>query len=98
MPISRDDVARIASLARLALDPEEIEAMTRDLGAILGYVETLAAFPLDGEEGDDAAFPAVETPFRDDRPREPMPSGEATAEAPGANHDLFRVPPAIGGN
>jgi aspartyl-tRNA(Asn)/glutamyl-tRNA(Gln) amidotransferase subunit C len=98
MPISREEVARIAALARLALDDDEMAGMTRDLGAILGYVETLRAAPLDGDAGEAEVSAPAATPFRDDEPRPALAPGEATEQAPGANHDLFRVPPVLGGS
>jgi aspartyl-tRNA(Asn)/glutamyl-tRNA(Gln) amidotransferase subunit C len=96
MSISREDVERLARLARLSLDAAEIEAMTRDLESILAYIATLRELDRDAaaaEPGD----ARTGTPLRDDEVRPSLPPGEATALAPGARHDLFRVPPAIGG-
>ena len=39
--LSRDEVAKVALLARLRLSEEELDRMTEQLGAILGYVERL---------------------------------------------------------
>ena len=39
--VSRDEVARIASLAKLSLTPQEEEAYSRELSLILGYFKVL---------------------------------------------------------
>ena len=39
--LTREDVTRIAELARLELTPEELDLFTRQLGDILGYVEQI---------------------------------------------------------
>jgi aspartyl-tRNA(Asn)/glutamyl-tRNA(Gln) amidotransferase subunit C len=42
MSVDRDEVLRIAGLAKLRLDEDELERMTGDLNSILGHVDTLA--------------------------------------------------------
>ncbi len=39
--ITRDDVEHVAALASLALTPEELDGLGRDLSSILGYVAEL---------------------------------------------------------
>lgn len=41
MKLTRDQVLKIAQLARLALQPQEIERFQTELSAILNYVEQL---------------------------------------------------------
>ncbi len=43
MPISRQEVAKVASLARLALSDDELDRMTSQLGSIVGFVSQLEA-------------------------------------------------------
>jgi len=52
MSVEREDVLRIASLARLRLDEDELQRMTGDLNSILGHVDALGAL---GDEGLDGA-------------------------------------------
>ena len=47
MPVDRDDVRRIARLARLRLSEAEAETLGRDLNDILVYVDILATVPMD---------------------------------------------------
>jgi|SRR5579884_230978 len=48
--LSRDDVLKLANLARLKLSSEEVEAFTAELSEILDYVEKLDAVNTDGLE------------------------------------------------
>jgi len=43
MSLSSDDVAKIAHLARLAVEPAETESLSRDLSSILDLVEQMEA-------------------------------------------------------
>lgn len=44
--LSRDDVLKLARLSRLHLTDEEIEQFTKEISAILGYVEQLQSVDL----------------------------------------------------
>jgi aspartyl-tRNA(Asn)/glutamyl-tRNA(Gln) amidotransferase subunit C len=47
---SIDDVARVATLSRLALDEDGLEAARRDLSAILGHVAAIQALDVEHVE------------------------------------------------
>jgi aspartyl-tRNA(Asn)/glutamyl-tRNA(Gln) amidotransferase subunit C len=91
MPISEHEIERLARLAHLDLDPEEKERLTRDLGAILAYVERLAEME-DGITDE----PAPMTRLREDVPQAPLAPGIAVSIAPDRQNELFRVPPVLG--
>lgn len=67
MSLSRDDVERAASRARLALYDAELDALCRDLSAIIGALAPLDAIDPATEmiESGDAARPVL--PLRPDR-------------------------------
>ena len=46
--LTRDDVQKLASLARISIDDQEVDALTADLTAILGYVEQLSSVDTEG--------------------------------------------------
>lgn len=48
--MTKDDVLKLARLARLHLNDEEVAKFTDEIGSILGYVEQLQAVDLDGVE------------------------------------------------
>ncbi len=41
MAITKEDVKKLAALARIKLSPEEEESLVKDMGNILGYVEQI---------------------------------------------------------
>jgi len=47
MPVTRDDIRRLADLARLELSDEEAARTERELDAVLGYVDRLQAIRTD---------------------------------------------------
>lgn len=91
MDISRDDVLRVAALARLDLDEESIEDLTRDLDRIVGYVRKLAE--LDTRDVPPTALVASpRAPLRPDEVQPGTPTEVVLREAPRSTEEGFRVP------
>lgn len=91
-------VDRIATLARLALTPEERERFAVQLSDVLRYVAQISEVDTTGVAA--TAHPLLAEPaWRDDHPRPSLSTADALANAPDANRDagLFRVPKVIGG-
>jgi aspartyl-tRNA(Asn)/glutamyl-tRNA(Gln) amidotransferase subunit C len=88
------DLARMASLARLALAEDEISSMTRDLENILGYVASLEGLETEGVEPTAHGF-ELATPLRPDRPVAPMDPELAVANAPARQGTAFLVPKVL---
>lgn len=98
-PITPEDVEHVAALASLALTPEEVDRLGRDLGSILGYVAELQQLDTTGvaplihvSELFVSAAPAAT------RPDEPMPSLQRAAvmeTAPATDGAFFKVPKVI---
>jgi aspartyl-tRNA(Asn)/glutamyl-tRNA(Gln) amidotransferase subunit C len=94
MAISRDEVLHVARLARLDLHEDEVESLTRELGAILEAVGKVAE--LDLADVPPTSHPLdVVNALADDEPRPSLPLAEAFANAPEREGDLFRVPPTL---
>ncbi len=94
MEITRDEVAHVARLARLALSPEEAERLGEQLANILGYIKQLDRLDTRGVVPTSHAV-ETGTPFRDDAVR-PFGDKEAIlANAPDRDGDFFRVPRII---
>jgi len=89
--ISRDDVARVARLARLALTDAELETMREQLNAILAHIDALRAVNTEGVEPTSHAVPQFNV-MRDDEPRPCFPRDEMLANAPDRAGAFFRVP------
>ena len=94
MSVSRDEVARIARLARLELDEAEVERMTVDMNAILAHVEQLNE--VDTENVSPHSFlEGKSTPRREDEVTDFANRDEALANAPRAEGTFFIVPKVI---
>lgn len=95
MSLSRDDVSKVAALARLALSEDELEQMTRELSTIVGFVSLLAE--LDTSAIEPLAHPLGTTNvFRDDVPAASLPVELAIATAPKQDGECFLVPAVLG--
>jgi aspartyl-tRNA(Asn)/glutamyl-tRNA(Gln) amidotransferase subunit C len=94
VPITRDDVARVAKLARLRLEPAEEERLVADLDHILDSFEKLRA--LDTTNVEPTAhvedFGAL---MRDDDVTNPPAGEELIANAPARDGRHIRVPKII---
>ena len=94
MGIERDDVLHVARLARLDLREDEVEQLTRELGAILEAVGKVAE--LDLTEVPPTSHPLdVVNVWDDDDPEPCLALEEALANAPETEGALFRVPPTV---
>jgi aspartyl-tRNA(Asn)/glutamyl-tRNA(Gln) amidotransferase subunit C len=89
--IDRDEVLRIAALARLELSPDELVRMTTDLSNILDYVNQLARV----EDRGRPAEPGPGTPEREDRVVPYRHTAELLDAAPAREGPLVRVPRVV---
>lgn len=92
--ITREQVDRIAELARLSLAADEAEAMERDLERILEYVVALQELDTEGVTPTAHAL-ALATPVRRDEAVAPMDPELAISNAPETAGTAFRVPKVI---
>jgi aspartyl-tRNA(Asn)/glutamyl-tRNA(Gln) amidotransferase subunit C len=93
---SRDQIAAIASLARLELDPDEVDLFARQLGEILAYAEQVQRVDTTGVP----PTASVVTRHATDRSDDVWPSLDrdlALEGAPDSAQDsgFFRVPKVI---
>lgn len=94
MPISLAEVEHVALLARLELAPEEKEAYTEQLNAILGYMEKLNELNTENVEPMAHVLPLVNV-FRADEARPGLDPGTALDQAPDKHDNQFRVPKIV---
>jgi aspartyl-tRNA(Asn)/glutamyl-tRNA(Gln) amidotransferase subunit C len=95
MSLTRDDVEKVSLLARLRLSPQELDSMTTQLGAIVGYVQQLSALDTEGVEPMAHALD-VSNVFADDEIRPSLPRAEALANAPHQDGEFYLVPAVLG--
>jgi aspartyl-tRNA(Asn)/glutamyl-tRNA(Gln) amidotransferase subunit C len=93
--ISRDEVAHLARLARLALTDDELEHYAGQLDAIIGHVSQIQAVDVTGVEPTGNPLKDVNV-FRPDVVEPCLTQEEAVAEAPKAVDGRFAVPRILG--
>ena len=89
--ISRDDVSHLASLARIDLDPDELDRLVGELDVILASVAQVQQAPVDGVEPMSHPMPIVNV-TRPDTVRPSLTPDEALAAAPESELQRFSVP------
>ncbi len=94
--ITRAEVEHVARLGRLELSEGEMERMTAQLDAILGYMEKLNALDTSQVEPTTTVIPMVSV-MREDIVRPSLDREEALANAPDRADAFFRVPRIIEG-
>lgn len=95
MSLSRQDVAKVGLLARLALTEAELERMTGELSKIVGFVSQLGE--LDTSSVEPLAHPLdTKNVFREDVPAPSLTTDQALASAPRHDGSCFLVPAVLG--
>jgi aspartyl-tRNA(Asn)/glutamyl-tRNA(Gln) amidotransferase subunit C len=94
MEITKQEVEKVAKLARLEITDVEKEAFVKQLSQILTHVETLRAYDTKGVEPTATVLGQVNV-FRDDAVRPSLPVDKALANAPEREGDGFLVPKII---
>lgn len=95
MSLSAEDVRRIARLARLALDDDEVERYGRELSRILAFVDALREASFD-EAPRALAGPWERPPLlREDRVEDQGQPALYQAQAPESREGYYLVPRVI---
>lgn len=93
--ISREDVAHVARLARLALSEEELDRLRSELEGVLSHAEEVAA--LDTRDVVPTAHPLpLQNVLRRDEPLPCLSPEEFNVGAPAWEQGRFRVPRVLG--
>ena len=93
--ISRDEVARVAELARIELRPDEIDKLTGDLDVIVDSIAQVSAVATDDVPATSHPLPITNV-FRADIPEPALPIGDVLAGAPASEDGKFLVPQILG--
>jgi aspartyl-tRNA(Asn)/glutamyl-tRNA(Gln) amidotransferase subunit C len=94
-PLRREDVAKIAKLARLSLSEQELDMFTEQLGQILEHANDIAALQLDDIVPTAHPFGLINV-VREDVIEPSLPREELLAMAPDAEDGRFAVPRIMG--
>jgi len=90
MSLTADQVRWVAHLARLEMTDAELATMTRQLSAILDYVNQLQQVNTDGVEPLAHPLP-IHNVFREDEPAPSLPVDAVLANAPDRRGDFYGV-------
>lgn len=93
--ISRDEVAHLAMLARLAVTPEELDTFAGQLDVILQSVARVGEVAAEEIPPTSHAVPLTNV-FRADEVRPSLTQQQALSGAPSAEDGRFRVPRILG--
>jgi aspartyl-tRNA(Asn)/glutamyl-tRNA(Gln) amidotransferase subunit C len=91
MPITRDEVAHLARLSRLALSEEELDHFAGQLDVIIASVARVQEVAAEGIPPMTHALPVTNV-FRDDVIVPPLGAQATLDQAPACEQDRFRVP------
>ncbi|MHB1533715.1 MAG: Asp-tRNA(Asn)/Glu-tRNA(Gln) amidotransferase subunit GatC [Acidimicrobiales bacterium] len=94
-PISTEDVAHVARLARLSLQPDELEMFTGQLAAVLAHAADVEALDTAGVAPTAHPLPLANV-LRDDVVTPSLDRDEVLAQAPEVEDGRFSVPRILG--
>jgi aspartyl-tRNA(Asn)/glutamyl-tRNA(Gln) amidotransferase subunit C len=94
-PLTREDVAHIAHLARLTLTEEELDLFPGQLGSVLEHAKDMSALDLSSLAPTAHPFGLINV-VRDDVVTPSLNRDEVLAQAPDAQDGRFAVPRILG--
>ncbi len=95
MALNREQVAKIAHLARLSFTDAELDDLTVQLGKIVGLVDELSCVNTDGIEPMVHAI-ELENVLKSDEIKPSLAREKALSNAPDADDECFRVSAVLG--
>ena len=94
MAITKQEVEKIAQLARINMSESERDEFAQQLSDILDYVEKLSELATDDVEPLASALD-LHNVFREDTPGESLARRDALSNAPDHTDEFFKVPKVI---
>ena len=93
--LSRDEVAKLAALARIEMSEEELVSLSSQFGMIIDAVARVQEVNLDGVTATSHPQP-IQNIFREDQVRPSLTPEQALSGAPAQEEQRFRVPQILG--
>ena len=94
MSLDRDDVRKIAFLARIKIEDPELEPLADELNSIIGWVEQLGEVNTDGVKPMTSVAEML-TPQRPDQVTDGNVTEKVLANAPDRVKDFYAVPKVL---
>ncbi len=95
MPLEKDEIKRIAALARLQLSENDLEKLSQDLTVVVDYFEQMTQVDTEGVEPRDQFIDSANV-LREDVVIPSLPREAALANAPATDGEFFLVPKVLG--
>ncbi|GAB3091613.1 MULTISPECIES: Asp-tRNA(Asn)/Glu-tRNA(Gln) amidotransferase subunit GatC [Isoptericola] len=93
--ISRDEVARVAALARIDLRDDEVDRLAGELDVIVDSIARVREVATPDVPATSHPLPLTNV-FREDVPQPALPVADVLAAAPDAQDGRFAVPQILG--
>ena len=94
MAIDKETVKYVAHLARIELEQEELEKLSRQLHDIIGFIDKLSALDVEQVKPASHILP-ISNVLREDEPHTCLTPEQALENAPGKSGNFFSVPKII---
>jgi len=94
MALDKKTVEYVAHLARIELNPKELEKLSHQLQDILGFIDKLSRIDT-SKTPPTSHILALSNILREDTPKPSLPADKALANAPSREGDFFSVPKVI---
>lgn len=94
MSIDTETAARVAKLARIRVEPEDLPALAQEFNAILGFIEQLNELDVEDVEPMTSVTP-MELKRRADEVTDGNRQDQVLANAPDAREGFFAVPKVV---
>jgi len=94
MAIDKETVKQVAHLARIELQPKELEKLSKQLQGIIDFIDKLKKVDLKSTDPTSHILP-IKNVLREDTPRESLTSEDALMNAPQKQGSSFAVPKVI---
>jgi len=94
--VTKEEVVHVAKLAKLEFKEEELNALTGELNAIIGYIDQLKEVDVTGVAPlENLNESREQNVFRPDEDRPSLPVAEALKNAPKSGDNYFLVPKVL---
>ena len=94
MSIDTDTAAKVAKLARIRVDAEDLPALAQEFNTILGFIEQLSEVDVDGIEPMTSVTP-MRLKRREDAVTDGGMQDKILSNAPDAREGFFAVPKVV---
>ena len=94
MSIDKDTAARVAKLARIRVNEDDLPALAQEFNAILGFIEELNEVDVEGIEPMTSVTP-MRLPRREDVVTDGHQQEKVLSNAPDAREGFFAVPKVV---